>query len=112
MNALATGPSEIWLVRLILYEKCHLLLTSQHPRNQATRFLALSHCLRVDSQTLVSQPTMDQVMAIVEPGKQFAKDSIRLLKRCTKPDRKGKLQFHFISAATSPTHLTSNLPYI
>ena len=29
-------------------------------------------------------------MAIVEPGKQFAKDSIRLLKRCTKPDRKGE----------------------
>jgi len=25
----------------------------------------------------------------VEPAKQFAKDSIRLVKRCTKPDRKG-----------------------
>ena len=33
---------------------------------------------------------MDQVTTFVEPGKQFAKDSIRLVKRCTKPDRKGK----------------------
>ena len=36
-------------------------------------------------------------MTFVEPGRQFAKDSIRLVKRCTKPDRKGKTfeaQFH------------------
>jgi len=33
---------------------------------------------------------MDQVMSVVEPLKQFSKDSIRLVKRCTKPDRKGK----------------------
>jgi len=32
---------------------------------------------------------MDQVTKFVEPGRQFAKDSIRLVKRCTKPDRKG-----------------------
>jgi protein transport protein SEC61 subunit gamma-like protein len=47
---------------------------------------------------------MDQVMTFVEPGRQFAKDSLRLVKRCTKPDRKGKnvfsvhstcLQFNF-----------------
>jgi len=36
---------------------------------------------------------MDQVMSFVEPGRQFAKDSIRLVKRCTKPDRKGRLTF-------------------
>lgn len=30
-------------------------------------------------------------MAFIEPGRQFAKDSIRLVKRCTKPDRKGIL---------------------
>jgi len=34
---------------------------------------------------------MDQIVQYVEPAKQFAKDSIRLVKRCTKPDRKGKL---------------------
>lgn len=33
---------------------------------------------------------MDQVKKLTEPGRQFAKDSIRLIKRCTKPDRKGK----------------------
>ena len=32
---------------------------------------------------------MDQVMQFVEPSRQFVKDSIRLVKRCTKPDRKG-----------------------
>ena len=36
---------------------------------------------------------MDQVMAFLEPGRQFAKDSLRLVKRCTKPDRKGKDYF-------------------
>ena len=34
---------------------------------------------------------MDQVMQLVDPAKQFAKDSIRLVKRCTKPDRKGNV---------------------
>lgn len=41
---------------------------------------------------------MDQVMNFVEPAKQFAKDSIRLVKRCTKPDRK---EFQKISLATA-----------
>ncbi|NXL96145.1 SC61G protein, partial [Alectura lathami] len=31
---------------------------------------------------------MDQVMQFVEPSHQFAKDSIGLVKRCTKPVRK------------------------
>jgi len=31
-------------------------------------------------------------MQYVEPAKQFAKDSIRLVKRCTKPDRKGMVK--------------------
>lgn len=34
---------------------------------------------------------MDQVKKLTEPGRQFAKDSIRLVKRCTKPDRKGEV---------------------
>ncbi len=32
---------------------------------------------------------MDQINKFVEPGKQFFKDSYRLVKKCTKPDRKG-----------------------
>ena len=32
---------------------------------------------------------MDQVVKFVEPAKQFFKDSYRLVKKCTKPDRKG-----------------------
>ncbi|NXI96637.1 SC61G protein, partial [Psophia crepitans] len=36
---------------------------------------------------------MDQVMQFVEPSRQFVKDSIRLVKRCTKPDRKGLFLF-------------------
>jgi len=34
---------------------------------------------------------MDQVQQFTEPCKQFMKDSIRLVKKCTKPDRKGKV---------------------
>ncbi|KAJ9596964.1 hypothetical protein L9F63_011994 [Diploptera punctata] len=41
---------------------------------------------------------MDQVTKFVEPGRQFAKDSIRLVKRCTKPDRK---EFQKIAVATA-----------
>ena len=33
--------------------------------------------------------TMDQITQQIEPLKQFGKDSIRLVKRCTKPDRWG-----------------------
>ena len=32
---------------------------------------------------------MDQIQQITEPCKQFMKDSFRLVKKCTKPDRKG-----------------------
>lgn len=41
---------------------------------------------------------MDQITAWIEPGKQFAKDSIRLVNRCTKPDRK---EFQKIAIATA-----------
>ena len=37
---------------------------------------------------------MDQIIQTVEPVRQFAKDSIRLVKRCTKPDKKGMIYFH------------------
>lgn len=37
-----------------------------------------------------SAAIMDQITQFVEPMKQFSKDSIRLVKRCTKPDRKGE----------------------
>ena len=36
---------------------------------------------------------MDQIVQFVDPLKQFAKDSVRLVKRCTKPDKKGKKKF-------------------
>jgi len=42
--------------------------------------------------------TMDQIITALEPVKQFSKDSIRLVKRCTKPDRK---EFSKIAIATA-----------
>lgn len=33
---------------------------------------------------------MDQLEQYVKPVRDFAKDSMRLVKRCTKPDFKGK----------------------
>ncbi|GIY28068.1 protein transport protein Sec61 subunit gamma [Caerostris extrusa] len=41
---------------------------------------------------------MDQVLSFVEPCRQFTKDSLRLVKRCTKPDRK---EFQKIAMATA-----------
>ena len=33
---------------------------------------------------------MDQINVYIEPVKQFVKDSMRLVKRCNKPDLKGE----------------------
>ena len=41
---------------------------------------------------------MEQVLQFTEPVKKFSKDSIRLVKRCTKPDRK---EFQKIAMATA-----------
>lgn len=41
---------------------------------------------------------MDQIMKVYEPGRAFAKDSFRLIKRCTKPDRR---EFNKIAIATA-----------
>jgi len=41
---------------------------------------------------------MDQIVTALEPLKQFSKDSVRLVKRCTKPDRK---EFQKIAVATA-----------
>nr|XP_021513620.1 uncharacterized protein LOC110561496 [Meriones unguiculatus] len=54
--------------------------------------------LRVSSLSSRSPSIMDQVMQFVEPSRQFVKDSIRLVKRCTKPDRK---EFQKIAMATA-----------
>ncbi|CAI8054677.1 Protein transport protein Sec61 subunit gamma [Geodia barretti] len=41
---------------------------------------------------------MDQIQQYVKPLKDFAKDSMRLVKRCTKPDMK---EFQRIATATA-----------
>lgn len=41
---------------------------------------------------------MDQLEVYLRPGKEFVKDSVRLVKRCTKPDRK---EFKKIAIATA-----------
>ncbi|CAF4732102.1 unnamed protein product, partial [Rotaria sp. Silwood2] len=41
---------------------------------------------------------MDQIQQFIDPCKQFMKDSIRLVKKCTKPDRK---EFQKIAMATA-----------
>lgn len=41
---------------------------------------------------------MEQVLLFTEPVKKFTKDSIRLVKRCTKPDKK---EFQKIAMATA-----------
>ncbi|PAV64381.1 hypothetical protein WR25_07555 [Diploscapter pachys] len=44
------------------------------------------------------QQRMDQFQSVLEPARQFAKDSIRLVKRCTKPDRKEYQKIAFATA--------------
>ena len=59
-------------------------------------FLDLSFLCFPESLTCLR--VMDQITQAVEPVKQFGKDSIRLVKRCTKPDRK---EFQKIAIATA-----------
>ncbi|KAJ8277727.1 hypothetical protein GJAV_G00079140 [Gymnothorax javanicus] len=54
--------------------------------------------LKADLGGRKSTAAMDQIMQFVEPSRQFVKDSIRLVKRCTKPDRK---EFQKIAMATA-----------
>ncbi|KIH65611.1 protein translocase SEC61 complex gamma subunit, and eukaryotic [Ancylostoma duodenale] len=54
--------------------------------------------LRFESFVDLVQFAMDQFQALIEPGRQFARDSIRLVKRCTKPDRK---EYQKIAVATA-----------
>jgi preprotein translocase subunit Sss1 len=37
---------------------------------------------------------MDAVDSVVDPLREFAKDSVRLVKRCHKPDSKGIASIH------------------
>lgn len=50
------------------------------------------------TDSLPDHPAMDQVIKFCEPGRAFSKDSLRLVKRCTKPDRK---EFQKIAIATA-----------
>ena len=43
---------------------------------------------------------MDQITTFVDPLKVFVKDSVRLVKRCTKPDRKGIIYVIFFYQMT------------
>ena len=44
----------------------------------------------LSSDTRAAQLAMDAVDSVVDPLREFSKDSVRLVKRCHKPDRKGK----------------------
>uniref|UniRef100_A0AC34R1Y0 Protein transport protein Sec61 subunit gamma n=1 Tax=Panagrolaimus sp. JU765 TaxID=591449 RepID=A0AC34R1Y0_9BILA len=41
---------------------------------------------------------MEQIQSFIDPAKKFAKDSIRLVKKCTKPDRKEYQKIAFATA--------------
>ncbi|KAJ8306974.1 hypothetical protein KUTeg_015058 [Tegillarca granosa] len=107
-----------------IYEKdqAYSLSTNQISRNRCLRIVPLTRVTSVFSLILhVAQNViekagkvplsefeqkiiylkaldMDQVMQLVDPAKQFSKDSIRFVKRCTKPDRK---EFQKIAIATA-----------
>merc|ERR1711970_865472 len=64
--------------------------------------IILGQCSKVALYTtyinIHNSSTMDQIITAVEPLKQFSKDSVRLVKRCTKPDKK---EFQKIAIATA-----------
>lgn len=57
--------------------------THHHTRLEQSLFIPLTFCS--------DQPAMETVQEYVKPVREFAKDSMRLVKRCTKPDLKGML---------------------
>ena len=60
-------------------------------RHSVTQTQASKRSKLIQSAFLVENPPkMDQIISAVEPLRQFSKDSLRLVKRCTKPDRKGE----------------------
>merc|ERR1711973_594794 len=54
--------------------------------------------IQIDAFSSTPASSMDQITSALEPAKEFAKDSFRLVKRCTKPDRK---EFQKIAMATA-----------
>ncbi|XP_065023618.1 protein transport protein Sec61 subunit gamma-like [Musa acuminata AAA Group] len=56
--------------------------------NFACRVLDLDLDLDPELRVLLSAIDMDALDSAVDPLREFAKDSVRLVKRCHKPDRK------------------------
>eukprot|EP00069_Balaena_mysticetus_P013558 bmy_08125T0 len=69
-----------------------------HGAAQAVAYAVYAHSASPFRKRGRDARIMDQVMQFVEPSRQFVKDSIRLVKRCTKPDRK---EFQKIAMATA-----------
>ncbi len=73
--------------------RVRLLHTSYHTIQHTTYVtptdLELEVFVSDNSISSLLRLIMDQILQFVEPMRQFSKDSVRLVKRCTKPDRKG-----------------------
>jgi hypothetical protein len=52
---------------------------------------------------------MDAVDSVVDPLREFAKDSVRLVKRCHKPDRKGEARLQSASPSRSRSFLARQI---
>ncbi|KAL9260588.1 transport protein Sec61 subunit gamma-2-like protein [Drosera capensis] len=62
--------------------------------------------------SVVRSSIMDALDSVVDPPRDFAKDSVRLVKRCDKPDRKGFFISRFISFQAVETQSdTQSLSY-
>lgn len=62
---------------------------------QSLRFVQMSTKESTAATTKKAKPAalpQTQLQAVMEPAKKFVKDSIKLVKRCTKPDAKGVLK--------------------
>lgn len=83
----------------VLYFQLYIKLIKSSTTTCSNCPLCKSFGLPLLNQNFLGQlAKMDVGDVVVKPMKDFAKNSIRLVKRCTKPDRKGKTRTRQVSS--------------
>jgi hypothetical protein len=78
-----------WLTRTIRFFRAHVNTHTDQFSNQESVLFDSIFSGVIYYLSNIEVLKMDQIQQFTEPCKQFMKDSIRLVKKCTKPDRKG-----------------------
>ncbi|KAH0554206.1 hypothetical protein KQX54_008482 [Cotesia glomerata] len=112
IKTLSDESTQLWQLLNVRYDNpdlklrhfdggmCCYITTSNDPTSRQINGSddCMNLCPRIVEYTVNYYFAMDQIKKFVEPSRKFTKDSIRLVKRCTKPDRK---EFQKIAIATA-----------